>query len=178
MKSNYPKTCGIYNPVSFLIKEKTGKAIEIKKSWYDILVLEDSLRRKFERGNKVILDSKTKGIQLLEIKASEKDGGSFGAFTIGELYAASKSRRTGFFGYHFLYVQHGNLHKHTKISELPLTNELLKDMMAFPQYKLYFYRSLYEKYVLKKKDVVIGRKKERASLEQKLDRVLLDHLRI
>lgn len=81
MKTNYSKTSGIYNPVSFLVEPRAGKAFEVKDSWYDILILEDNLRKRFEKGERRILDLKTKGIHLIEVKASEKDGGSFGALT-------------------------------------------------------------------------------------------------
>jgi hypothetical protein len=170
MQRKFGSNSRFYHQVPIILETK-GRKIVIQPSWYDILVVDGEIESlEFTRSG-VLLKKRMNRICCVEIKASEKEGGSFGAFTIGECYAASVALRTGFFRYSFVYVSHkGNRSYPT---ELPQSEQFLRDILAFPQYKLYFYKPLYEKYVSGSKAKTISRKKDRSALERKLDRTLL-----
>jgi hypothetical protein len=76
-----------------------------------------------------------KNMHLIELKYSAKDG-SFGAFTVGEWITAYLSLRKPSYSYDIYFVRGNGLD--AKIDVLPINQEILEDILLYPQFKLYF----------------------------------------
>lgn len=117
IKNNHPES-SLQKPVNLKVILPSGKMIEIKNSWYDILVLNGESLYSYQKTKKLILPENS--FTLIEVKySSKKNGPLFGAFTVGEWIAAYCSLQQTSYRY-YIYLVRGN-ETEVKIDKLDLT---------------------------------------------------------
>lgn len=141
IKKSYKSNCIIEDPVPIKARLPSGKQITIERKWYDLLVKEAAYADLLVTSHGKTLDASAPGIHCIEVKFSKgEDPHKFGAFTLGEWIAAYISNKMKKFSYEIYFVrQLSEDSPKVHISKVQVSDKVLKEMLFYPQVKLYFY---------------------------------------